>query len=363
MTEQNPVTQEDVARRAGVSRSVVSYVLNNGPRKVSEATRQRVLDAINELEYRPNEFAQRLKQGSDAVQNTIGIVTGGKGYNLIERPYYNLILSGLYDYAYQQNQQIGFLAYWDALKDPIFFNKHIHEYEISSLILILPSLIPDQPEDKLLLEQIIARIPYIVCLEETVFNLPTVMFDRAEAARSAMNHLIDLGHKRIAFVGINDQRVTGHKQALLEHNLPYDVRLVDFLESTSAPVQSAYDVIARFFRSKVEFTAVFAATDEAAIGAIAAIKDHGLRVPEDIAIASMDNIELASMVRPALTTVDIPKRTLARFAVQSLQTQKEFPDQNQVSMMLPTKLIVRESCGANQVKKLSADDSENFSTP
>jgi len=349
MTAPNSVTQEDVAKRAGVSRSVVSYVLNNGPRKVSEETRKRVLDAIYDLEYRPNEYAQRLKQGSDAVQNTIGIVTGGKGYNLIERPYYNIILSGLYDYAYQQNQQISFLAYWDALKDPIFFNKHIHEYEISSLVFILPSLIPDRKEDVALLEQIINRIPRIVCLEETVFDLPTVLFDRAEAARTAMDHLIGLGHERIAFVAINDQRLTGHKQALLAHNLAYDERLVDFLEPTSAPAQSAYDMTARFIGSHVEFTAIFTATDEAAIGAIAAVKDHGLRVPEDIAVASIDNIEMASMVRPALTTVDIPKRTLARFAIQSLQTQKEFPDQSQVSMLVPTKLIIRESCGAKNV--------------
>jgi len=76
--------------------------------------------------------------------------------------------------------------------------------------------------------------------------------------------------------------------------------------------------------------------------------DHGLRVPEDIAVVSIDNIELASMVRPALTTVDIPKHMLARVAIQSLQTQKAFPGQSQVSTMLPTKLIIRESCGANR---------------
>jgi DNA-binding LacI/PurR family transcriptional regulator len=126
--------------------------------------------------------------------------------------------------------------------------------------------------------------------------------------------------------------------------------LVDFLEPNSAPVhapvQSAYDLIARMLDKQLDFTAIFAATDEAAIGAIAAVKDRGLRVPEDIAVASIDNIEMASMVRPALTTVDIPKRALARFAIQSLQTQKDFPDQGQVSMVIPTKLIVRESCGA-----------------
>jgi DNA-binding LacI/PurR family transcriptional regulator len=353
MTEHNSVTQEDVARRAGVSRSVVSYVLNNGPRKVSEETRRRVLDAINDLEYRPNEYAQRLKQGSDAALNSVGIIMGGKGYNLIERPYYNIVLSGLYDYAHQQKQQISFLAYWDALNDPIFFNKHIHEHEISSLIFILPSLIPDTKQDTALLKQVIKRIPYIVCLEETVLDLPSVMFDRAEAARTAMNHLISLGHERIAFVAIHDQRLAGYKQALLEHNIPYDERLVDFLESTSAPGESSYNVVVRLLESQVKFTAVFAATDEGAIGAIAALKDHGLRVPQDIAVASIDNIEIASMVRPALTTVDIPKRTLARLAIQSLQTQKDFPDQQQVSMLIPTKLIIRESCGAKQGERSS----------
>ncbi len=348
MTEQTPVTQEDVARRAGVSRSVVSYVLNNGPRKVSEETRQRVLAAINELEYRPNEFAQRLKQGSDAVQNAIGIVTGGKGYNLIERPYYNMILSGLYDYAYQQHQQISFLVYWDALNDPIFFNKHIHEQEISSLILILPSLIPQAKKDQSLLDQMVARIPSIVSLEEMVRDLPTVGIDRAAAAHTAMSHLIGLGHQRIVFIGLNDQRVTGHRQALLEHNLPVDPKLIAFLEGSSAPTGSAYNITTRYLEDRIDFTAIFTATDEAAIGAIAAVKDRGLRVPEDIAVVSIDNIELASMVRPALTTVDIPKHMLARVAIQSLQTQKAFPGQSQVSTMLPTKLIIRESCGANR---------------
>jgi len=125
------VTQQDVAERARVSRSVVSYVLNNGPRNVSEETRQRVMDAIQELGYRPNKHAQRLKQGSDAVKNTIGIVTGGQSYNMLNRPYYNLVLAGLFDSAYHRNQHIRFFSFFDALKDPVFFNKNIHHDEIS----------------------------------------------------------------------------------------------------------------------------------------------------------------------------------------------------------------------------------------
>ena len=224
-----------------------------------------------------------------------------------------MILSGLYDQAYQQNHQISFLAYWEALRDPIFFNKHMHGHEISSLILILPSLIPRQSENMQMLEQIIARIPNIVCLEESVLDLPTVMFNRSEAARLAMNHLIGLGHERIAFVGINDQRVTGHKQALQAHNLPYDEQPIDFLEGNLVPAQPAYNIITRMLKAKIKFTGVFTASDEAAIGAIAALKDHGLRVPDDIAVVSIDNIELASMIRPALTTVDIPKHIVSAF--------------------------------------------------
>lgn len=346
MPEKDTVTQEDVAERAGVSRAVVSYVINNGPRNVSEDTRQRVLSAIRDLGYRPNKHAQFLKQGSDAAQNSIGIVTGGTGYNLLERPYYNMVLSGLYDNAYQHNQQISFMVYWDALKDPVFFNKHIHEQEISSLIFVLPSLILRSKEDEALLKQTIVRIPNIVCLEEHLFDLPAVIFDRAEAARSAVNHLIGLGHREIAFIAIHDERLAGYKQALMENGIRYDETIVDFLEPSEPPVESAYNISSRFLDSGESFSAIFTATDEAAIGAMAAITDHGLSIPQDIAIVSIDNIEIASMVRPALTTVDVPKRTLARLAIQSLITQRDFPDQGQVSMVVPIKLIVRESCGS-----------------
>jgi DNA-binding LacI/PurR family transcriptional regulator len=299
------------------------------------------------LGYRPNEHAQRLKTGADAAQNSIGIITGGKGYNQLERPYYSIILSALYEAAYQQQHQISFLAFWDALKDPIFFNKHVHEQEISSLVLILPSLIPHKKEDETLLKEIIERIPYIVSLEEAVMNIPAVLFDRAEAARTAMQHLIRLGHQRIAFIAINDQRLQGYKQSLLENNLPYDESLVSFIEPSLSTPQSGYNNMSHLLSEAGDFTAVFTATDEAAVGALAALQDAGRRVPQDVALVSIDNIDMAAMLRPALTTVDIPKRNLGRFAIQSLINQKDFPDQGSVSTLLPTNLIIRQSCGAS----------------
>ena len=94
-------------------------------------------------------------------------------------------------------------------------------------------------------------------------------------------------------------------------------------------------------------TAIFAASDEIAISAMAALHDQGISVPHEMAITSIDNIDLASMVRPSLTTVDVPKRRMATFAMQVLMMKQKFNDTQNASIVLPTELIVRESCGAN----------------
>lgn len=339
------VTQVDVAKHAGVSRAVVSYVLNDGPRKVADETRQRVLDAIKELGYRPNKHAQRLKSSSHVAQNSIGIITGGHGYNLLERPYYNQVLAGLFDTAHQLNHHIRFFSFFEAFKDPVFFNKNIHPDEISSLIFLLPSFMMDDPENEVLLHEIVERIDNIICLEESILNLPTVLFDRAAAARLAVEHLISLGHRRIAFLAIHDERLTGYKQSLLEHNIAYDENLVHIIDAMY-PLDTAYQLAIELSEVDDPPTAIFTANDESAISAISALRHCGLRVPEDIAITSIDNIPLARMVQPALTTVNVPTKEMATLAIQSLITQREFTRPQPATMVLPIELIIRESCGA-----------------
>jgi DNA-binding LacI/PurR family transcriptional regulator len=345
MNEKKIITQADVAEKAGVSRAIVSYVLNNGPRTVSEKTRERVMEAIEQLGYRPNENAQRLRMGGKASRNAIGIVTGGKSYDFLERPYYNRILAGLYDSSHQLGQHIPFITFFDALRDPIFFNRNIHSESISSLIFILPRLILETPGHEELMEKIIDRVDKIICLEESFFDLPAVVFDRARAGRMATEHLIKLGHKKIAYLAIADQRLAGYRQALMENDIPFDESLVRYFEPAT-PTKSAYAITAQLVSGKDRPTAIFAATDESAIAAIAAIQDADMTVPGDIAIASIDNIEMASMVRPALTTVRVPKQTMAEFAVQYLIADSNFEVKKPMSMMLPIELLVRESCGA-----------------
>jgi DNA-binding LacI/PurR family transcriptional regulator len=345
--EEKVVTQKDVAERAGVSRGIVSYVINNGPREVAPETRKRVLAAIRELGYRPNKHAQRLKLGGESARELLGIVAGGQSFNVLERPYYNIILAGLFEEAHRLGQNVRFFSFFDALTDPVFFNNNIHKDEISSLILILPAKISETPDYQTILDQIAERIDNVVCLEEQIKDWPTVVFDRAAAARLAVEHLIKLGHQWIAFLAIIDDRLTGYKQTLLEHNLPYDESLIFTIDQTHV-LQSAYQSTVEIIQMHPRPTAIFAANDESAISAIAALQDHNLNVPEDIAIVSIDNIGLAGMIRPGLTTVDVPKKRMASYALQVLMLQEQFQDRPAASIVLPTKLVIRESCGAKR---------------
>jgi DNA-binding LacI/PurR family transcriptional regulator len=341
------VTQDDVARHAGVSRAVVSYVLNNGPRKVSEETRNRVLTAIQQLGYRPNKHAQKLKLGADAAQNSIGIIAGGSSYNLLERPYYSVILAGLFDKAHQLNQHIRFFSFFEVLKDPVFFNKNIHPEEISSLLLLLPAMITRDPDHEPIFAEIMRRIDNIVCLETPIYDLPTLIVDLPAAAEMAVNHLIGLGHRRIAFLAFLDGRLVGYKRALISHDITYDPNLVRELDAPWV-LSSAYNLTNELIEDYPNITAIFAANDETAIAAIAALHDRGLSVPDDIAIVSIDNTTIASMVRPALTTVHIPMREMSEHALRMLISQREHPITPRASMILPMELVVRESCGAKK---------------
>ena len=352
MVDKPIITQNDVAELAGVSRGVVSYVINNGPREVAPETRERVLAAIQELGYRPNKHAQRLKLGSNPAQRSLGIVAGGQSFNVLERPYYNIILGGLFEEAHRLGFEVRFFSFFEALTDPVFFNKNIHRDEISSLILILPVMITTHPDYVEILDEIERRVDNVICLEEPVKDWPTVIFDRARAARQAVEHLIGLGHQRIAFLAIQDDRLTGYRQTLLDHNLPYDENLI-FTLNPSDVLASAYQATEALIKLQPRPTAIFAANDESAISAIAALKDHCVKVPEEVAIVSIDNIDMAKMIRPSLTTVDVPKRQMASYAMQLLVMKEQFKGQQSASIVVPTELIVRESCGA--VRKLDCD--------
>ncbi len=339
------VTQKDIAKRAGVSSTVVSYVINNGPRPVAESTRQRVLKAIEELGYRPNKHAQSLKSKTDRATRQIGIVLGES--EMLKRPYYGDILAGIYAEAYRQGQRIRFLHFFNELHDTLLFSEHIHPEEISALIFFVPKISLRDSRNQKLLQRILDRIDNIVCLERAIADQPAVIFDQIDAARTAAMHLIALGHKRIGFIGYADERTQGYRQAVLEHNLEYDDTLVVSPGVLNLP-QEGYKGVLQMLAMPTPPTAILAASDEVAIGAAGALFDQGVNIPQDIALVSIDDIDIASAVRPALTTVRVPRREMGELALRILAMHTAYPDTQPTSTILRTELIIRQSCGAKQ---------------
>ncbi|MBN1964912.1 MAG: LacI family DNA-binding transcriptional regulator [Anaerolineae bacterium] len=339
------VTQADVARHAGVSRAVVSYVINNGPRAVSEITRARVLRAIEELGYRPNKHAQGLKrQDETRARGQIGLILGGTSH-ILQRPYFSAMLAAFYQETHRRRQQIRFVTFFDELLDPVFFNQNLHPEQISGLVLFTPYMLRRDPAASALLRRIIDRLDNIVCLETVIADLPAVIFDRTAAASQIVSHLIGLGHTRIAFAGVADERLDGYRQTMTLHGLATEPELVIDNVVHNLP-EEGYAAGRALLALPNPPTAVFCVCDEMAVGMLAAFQDAGVSVPEEMALGAIDNIELAGLVRPTLTTVHVPIASVATYALRILDMHAEYPDSQPASIVLPTRLVVRESCGA-----------------
>lgn len=341
------ITQKDVADRAGVSRAVVSYVVNNGPRVVSPETRARVLAAIEELGYRPNKHAQRLKLPvENQAADQIGLIMGGNS-KLLEHPYFATVLAGIYEAASRRKQQIRFMTFFDELNDPVFFNRNIHPEEISGLIVIATELVMRAPNATALLDRIIERMDNIVTLEQVVEGLPAVIFDRPGAARTAVAHLLKLGHERVAYAGTIDNRLDGYREALLNHGRPYDDTLVVAPGHSHEPADGS-TAVHQLMALDTPPTAIFATSDEVASGVLATLHDLHIAVPDQVAVTSIDDGTMAQFLRPSLTTVRVPKESFGTYALQMLAMHDTLQGTQPASVVLPTELIIRESCGARQ---------------
>ena len=332
------VTQEDVAQHAGVSRSIVSYVINNGPRTVSEATRARVLSAIEDLGYQPNKFAQRLSSAEDKLaQKYIGIILASN--YMFKRPYYGSILASIHEYASERDYHIRFIRVFNDFSNPALFGELIHPNEISGVILLGLDQVLVTPDDQALVAQIVQKVERAVCVEWELPNVPSILFDRQNAAYQAAQHLAAAGRKRIAYIGPDDKRVLGYRQALWEQGISADAHWLYY----AIDAARGYEACEQLLASEPSIDAICAGTDEVAIGALNFLHKQGIRVPQDIAVASIDNLDISAFVVPSLTTVDVPKREIGVHAIDILSMEKPLRDTSAFAITVPTRLIVRES--------------------
>ena len=333
------VTSQDVADLAGVSRTTVSFVLNNVKgMNISSETRQKVLEAAESLSYIPDASAQAL---ASRRTKAIGLVMTRSPHHIATDAFLPQIIGGLMDVVKERKLRLLMESVEVEHQDRAYLElaraKHI-----DGMILLTPR-IDDAGLKKL--EQV--DVPTVLMGEIAGTNLYSVDVDNRLAAQKAVEYLIKLGHTRIACITNAPRnftsgfdRMLGYKDALLTAGLSFDERLIRFGDFDP---QSGYKQMKSLLSGRL-FTAVFVASDNVAIGAKAALREAGLRVPEDISMIGFDDIPWAQFSDPPLTTIRLPAQKLARTAcvvLMDLLQGKEPPTRQQI---LDTELVIRKSC-------------------
>lgn len=335
-----PARSHDVAKLAGVSRTTVSFVLNDVPGvKISEETRQRVLQAARELNYYPTAAARSLASGKT---RRIGLIIGESKERLAADVFLPSFLQGVTTSVHRRGYLL-MIQIAEAVLDHEAYTRLIREQQVDGLIISGP-----REGDPLLAELAADGFPLILHgrLDGSAFTWVDV--DNQAGAYQAVSHLIAHGHRRIGFVSNAplsyagaQHRFAGYKQALGEHDLPFDDSLIRIAAFMPEAGQAAATELLALPDPP---TAIFGASDVVALGAMSGIRAAGLRIPEDIAVVGFDDIVLAAHASPPLTTVRVPAFGLGWTAAEVLITTIE-GDEDVSSVTLETELVIRRSCG------------------
>ncbi len=336
------LTLEKVGKLAGVSRSTVSRVINGHP-NVREQVRERVWQVIRETGYQPHAAARSLVTRRTHI---IGVIIPETVNKLFVDPFFALLLRGITDTCNTRGYHLMLSLFSNPAHQEEIYRRLIYGNHLDGVIVASARM--DDPLVHKLLDD---GMQAVLVGRHADSRVNYVDVDNVGAARMAVEHLIRLGHRRIAtitgplnMVGGAD-RLRGYRQALEAHHLPLEEGLIaegDFTEpSGTAAMQRLLPAAP---------TAVFAASDSMAIGALKALREANLRVPEDVALVGFDDIPAVTAVEPALTTVRQPIERLGAMAADLLLNLLEDPPAPAAPahrIVLPAELIVRDSCGAS----------------
>lgn len=339
-------TSSEVARRAGVSRTTVSFVLNNvRDRGISEATRERVLSVAREIGYEPNAAARTLAGG---VTGTVALVIP-KAAHLYVDVFLAQLVASINQECHRHGLKMLIESSDDEGRDPGGFVDLVRSRRIDGLIVVNPSQAGRQHLSRIA----DAGIPMIVFGAglPDIDQFHTTGNDTSVAAKLVVNHLIDLGHRSIAFVNFAppeylaaQERERGWRETLEHHGIDANPA---WAVSADISAASAYRATQTLLARGVPFTALFAGNDTIAFGAIRALGEAGLRIPQDVALVGYDDIPLAEFASPPLTTVRTDTTGLGRDAMDMLLSllRREAPVQR-MRHERPVELVIRASCGA-----------------
>lgn len=332
------VTRADVARLAGVSTAVVSYVLNDGPGPVATATRERVLKAVSALGYRPNATARALATGSTRL---LGLVVPD-----ISNPFFAEFALSIESHAKAKGYGLLLANSED--------DEAIERQQVANLVnrgadgILLASVLPKPDLPKA------GSTRYILLNSLAPRNgVISIGPDAMTGARTATDHLIAHGHTSVALIighsntAIVEAREAGWLQSLGSHNLgPGPIGRDEFTR------QGGYRAAKRIFNTPAHPTAVFVSSDLQAIGALSALSELGLRVPDDVAVISFDGTAESEFSAPPLTTIRQPVTAMAERVIDLITAPTEPPIDHE---SYPVELILRKSCGPHGPRATSSE--------
>lgn len=336
-------TATDVAKRAKVSQTTVSLVLNNVPEvRISEETRQRVLKAASQLAYHPNASARRMASGRTQI---LGLVLRQTPEQAFADRFLPQVLNGLSQAAKVHGYRL-LLAPIPTNDKPEALTQMVREHQVDGIVLAGP-----RSDDTELVSLHDEGTPIVLIGQVPELDLPFVDVDHAAGARAATEHLVSLGHRKIAMITraplaytASTHRLAGYRQALEAGGLTFDKKLVLYGNFTPASGQGAMEALLKLSKPP---TAIFVASDTVALGTLKAIRQSGRRVPQDVALVGFDDIPAAEFIDPPLTTIRLPAYDLGWNAANLLIQLLEADRKNRMpKIILKTELIVRESCGA-----------------
>lgn len=331
------VTIQDVARVAGVSPMTVSNVINDRPH-VRPATRQKVVDAMTDLDYRVNRAARNLRAGRTF---TIGLAVVE-----IDRPYWGQLAARIIQEAARHGLEVAIEQTGASRESELDALSLSRNRMYDGLILSTVGLGPDDI-DKL-------KVDYpIVILGERLYAgaVDHVAMANVDGARAATRHLVEQGCRRIAFMDnhhpgetdVSSLRYDGYRQALDEAGIPFDPELSLTLSEFSLAAGRAAGQ--RLATSGIDFDAVFCVTDTVAIGVLRGLADEGITVPRDVKVMGFDNIEESAYSIPSLTTIDPDHALMAKTAVELLvqRIAQPGPKRQPVEFISTYRVVERDS--------------------
>lgn len=327
----------DLAKKTGFSITTVSKALNNY-KDVSEKTRAKILQAAAEMDYLPNAHAQSL---STKKSWAIGVMFSEANEVGMKHPFFNGIIES-FRHATEEHGYDLIFASRNLCNRDMSYLEHFKHRAVDGIVVICSDRMDEQVQ-----ELMQSDIP-IVVVDMDSANCSVVFSDNTEGARMAVNYLYELGHRHIAHIAGDSSidagaaRVKGYELAM--HALDLPIQPGYLVNAGFFSVEEGKQAMEQLLQLPSPPTAVFVAGDQMAIGAIEAVHEHGLRVPEDISIIGYDDIEMIKYITPKLTTIRQDTDEIGEAAAELLIEQMTAKERRTERRVIPVRLIERASC-------------------